>query len=186
MKSVERSSFPFDGQKATEAAALFLSFSGRQLNVMKLVKLMYLLDRESIARRGVPVVGGVYLSMRNGPVTSELLDLINSGELWHCHTNWAEFISDRQDHEVSLIRDPGHGHLSEFEFELIAELHSRFEKADQWSLRDFCHAECGEWLPLQEGCERISLDRLAEEVGRRTEEVCENAAQQSFLAQAFG
>jgi hypothetical protein len=44
--------------------------------------------RESIARRGVPMVGGVYLSMRNGPVTSEILDLINSGQLWKCDTNW--------------------------------------------------------------------------------------------------
>jgi Protein of unknown function (DUF4065) len=63
---------------------------------MPAVKLVYLLDRESIARRGVPVVGSVYLSMRSGPVVSELLDLINSGKLLHCDTNWSQFISARQ------------------------------------------------------------------------------------------
>ena len=48
---------------------------------MKLVKLVYLLDRLSIEKRNIPVVGGDYLSMRNGPATSEVLDLINAGKL---------------------------------------------------------------------------------------------------------
>jgi len=63
--------FRFTIAKATEAACLLLEKSGGQINIMKLVKLMYLLDRFSLDRRGVPVTGGDYLSMRNGPVTSE-------------------------------------------------------------------------------------------------------------------
>src|SRR5258708_3601039 len=113
---LEKTSFPFEPKKATEAAAHFILLSGGTINIMKLVKLVYLLDRESIARRGVPVVGGAYLSMRNGPVTSEVLDLINAGELWHCETNWAKFISARsKDYEVELINSPSTEHLSPFE-----------------------------------------------------------------------
>jgi hypothetical protein len=179
-------SFPFDAQKATEAAGRFMTLAHGSINVMKLVKLIYLLDRESIARRGVPVVGGVYLSMRNGPVTSEILDLINSGSLWNCETNWNWFISDRQDHFVELTKDPGTEHLSEFEIALIDELATLHEKADQWALRDWCHERCGEWLPLQEGREHISLDKLADEVGRDPKEVLENAAEQNFLEEVFG
>src|SRR5690242_9243348 len=114
--------FPFNPQKATEAAGRFMTLTRGPINILKLVKLVYLLDRESIARRGVPVVGGVYLSMRNGPVTSEILDLINSGSLWNCETNWERFISDRQGHNVELSKDPGTEHLSEFELALIDEL----------------------------------------------------------------
>jgi len=153
---------------------------------MKLVKLVYLLDRESIARRGVPVVGGVYLSMRNGPVTSEILDLINAGSLWHCDTNWAQFISDRQNHEIILSRDPGVQHLSVFELELIAQLFGQFEKADQWAISEWCHEHCGEWLPLDKGTEPISLAELALEVGQPVEEVLENATERNFLAEVFG
>ena len=64
--------FRFNISKATEAACLLLERAGGHLNIMKLVKLMYLLDRLSIDRRGMPVAGGDYLSMRNGPVTSEV------------------------------------------------------------------------------------------------------------------
>ena len=76
-----RVNFRFNIQKATEACLQFIKRSGGRINVMKLIKLIYILDRLSIQRRGVPVVGGVYFSMRNGPVTSELLDLVNAGEL---------------------------------------------------------------------------------------------------------
>jgi len=181
-----KTNFPFEPQKATEVAARFILLSKGTINIMKLVKLVYLLDRESIARRGVPVVGGVYLSMRNGPVTSEILDLINAGSLWHCDTNWAQFIAARQNHEVALGDDPGVEHLSVFELELIAELSSQFEKADQWAITTWCHEHCGEWLPLDKGAEPISLAELAEEVGQPADEILGNAAEQNFLAKVFG
>src|SRR5271156_3433767 len=186
MSPVSQKSFPFDGQKATEVSARFVALSGRRINILKLVKLVYLLDRESIARRGMPVVGGVYLSMRNGPVTSELLDLINAGRIWNCETNWELFISDRQNHEVELVRDPGSDHLSTFEMQLIEELWHLHEHEDQWALVDWCHANCGEWLPLDKGREQISLAQLADEVGCESSEVLENVAEQDFLKRVFG
>jgi uncharacterized phage-associated protein len=182
---LNKTSFPFDSVKATEVAAQFLLLAGGQINIMKLIKLIYLLDRESIARRGVPVVGGVYFSMVNGPVTSEVLDLINAGSLYHQPTNWSQFISDRQNHEVELSAQPGVEHLSEFELELLGGLFAQFEKADQWALSDFCHQHCGEWLPLEQGREAISLAKLAEEVGRDPLEVIENAAEQNFLVETL-
>jgi hypothetical protein len=74
--------FRFDITKATEVACQFLKREGGSINIMKLVKLVYLLDRLSMTRRGIPVVGGAYFSLPNGPITSEFLDLINSGCLW--------------------------------------------------------------------------------------------------------
>ena len=52
--------FRFNIGKATEAACLFLERAGGRMNIMKLVKLLYLLDRLSLDRRGIPVVGGDY------------------------------------------------------------------------------------------------------------------------------
>lgn len=64
--------FTFNAAKATEAACRLIEKEGQTINILKLVKLVYLLDQFSIQRRGIPVVGGAYVSMRNGPVTSEL------------------------------------------------------------------------------------------------------------------
>lgn len=54
--------FRFDITKATEVACQFLKREGGSINIMKLVKLVYLLDRLSVAKRGIPVVGGARIS----------------------------------------------------------------------------------------------------------------------------
>ena len=98
-----RMNFRFDTDKATEVACLFLQKAGGRMNIMKLVKLIYLLDRLSLDRRGIPVVGGDYLSMRNGPVTSEVLDMINAGRLLgETNPRWEQCISDRRNHDVKM------------------------------------------------------------------------------------
>jgi uncharacterized phage-associated protein len=71
----------FDARKATQVAGWFIQREGGEIQIMKLAKLVYLLDRLSLQRRGLAVGGGDCLSMKNGPVTSELLDLINAGTL---------------------------------------------------------------------------------------------------------
>jgi len=181
--------FRFDVTKATEVACQFLKREGGSANVMKLVKLVYLLDRLSLARRGIPVVGGAYFSLPNGPVTSELLDLINSGRLWGvADCRWEEFITDRLNHEVAMTKEAPPDHLSESEMDLIDEVYREHGAKDQWQLRGWCHEHCEEWTPLEEGRERIPLERVARAVGKTDEQVArltEEAAELSFLSAAL-
>ena len=183
--------FRFNIHKATEASLQFIARSGGCINVMKLIKLIYLLDRLSIQRRGVPVVGGVYFSMRNGPVTGELLDLVNAGELaGESDSRWDELISDRKDHESAMRPSvqPEREYLSDFEITLIDEINAEHGEKDQWQLRDWCHERCGEWTPLQNGRERISVRELAVNVGRNPEDaarIVDEAAEANLIARAF-
>lgn len=112
--------FRFNLRKATEVACLLLQHGGGRMNIMKLVKLVYLLDRLSLDRRGIPVAGGDHLSMRNGPVTSELLDLINAGRLvGESDTRWEQCVSDRRNHDIQLERMPEREHLADAEVALL-------------------------------------------------------------------
>ncbi len=181
--------FRFDITKATEGACQFLKREGGSINIMKLVKLIYLLDRLSLARRGLPVVGGAYFSLPNGPITSEFLDLINSGSLWGvADCRWEEFISDRQDHEVAMIKEAPRDHLSDSEMDLIDAIYQEHGKKDQWELRDWCHEHCEEWTPLEQGREFIAIDRIARAVGKTEEQVArlkEQTEELRFLSAAF-
>jgi hypothetical protein len=182
-------SFRFDITKATEVACQFLKREGGTINIMKLVKLVYLLDRRSLECRGIPVVGGAYFSLPNGPITSELLDLVNSGCLWgakDCH--WEEFISDRQDHQVTMTKEPPPDHLAPAELDLIDEVYREHGAKDQFGLRDWCHEHCEEWTPLEQGRDRIPLERLARAVGKSEEQISrlkEEAEELNLLAAAF-
>ncbi len=180
--------FRFNITKGTEVACQFLQREEGRMNIMKLAKLVYLLDRLSLSKRGIPVVGGVYFSMPNGPVTSELLDLINSGCLWGEHCRWEEFISDRRDHEIALRKVPECEHLSEAELELIDQIYQQFGSKDQWELRDWCHERCAEWTPLNAGRDRIEVERIGEALGKgrnEIEQMKEEAEELNLLSKAF-
>jgi len=181
--------FRFNSRKATEAASLLIQSEGGKMNVMKLVKLVYLLDRLSIARRGIPVVGGVYYAMRNGPVTSELLDIINAGKLAdESDCSWEQFISSRTGHEVGLVDQAPVEFVSESEIQLIAEIYKEHGQKDQWQIREWCHQNCGEWTPLQAGRERIQVEEIAINVGKSESEarrISEEARESNLLSSVF-
>jgi hypothetical protein len=143
-----------------------------------------------VARRGIPVVGGAYFSLPNGPITSEFLDLINSGCLWGvAGCRWEEFISDRQNHEVAMTKEAPREHLSDSEMDLIDEVYQEHGGKDQWQLREWCHEHCEEWTPLEQGREQIPIERVARAVGKTEEQVArlkEEAEELSFLSAALG
>jgi uncharacterized phage-associated protein len=158
--------FRFNISKATEVACLFLQRTDGTMGVMKLVKLMYLLDRLSLDRRGVPVVGGDYLSMRNGPVTSEVLDLINAGRLLgETDQRWEHCISGRQNHAVTLEHNADRDHLADAEVALLDEIWREHGDKDQWQLVGWCHAHCKEWTPVTNGCAPIAVEQIGMALG---------------------
>ena len=181
--------FRFHIGKATEAACEFLNRAGGQLNIMKLVKLLYLLDRLSLDRRSIPVVGGDYLSMRNGPVASEVLDLINSGRLFgESDTHWEQCVSDRGDHDIKLEKLPAREHLSDAEIKLLDEIWAQHGSKDQWQLVEWCHTHCGEWTPLSRGCAPIAVERIGQALGKAPEVVrklAREAAELNLLDEIF-
>jgi uncharacterized phage-associated protein len=164
--------FRFNLGKATEAACLFLERGGGQMHTMKLVKLMYLLDRLSLDRRGTPVCGGDYLSMRNGPVTSEVLDLVNAGRLvGERDQRWEQCVTGRTNHQVKLEQMPGREHLSDAEVSLLDETWADHGSKDQWQLVEWCHSHCKEWTPVANGCAPIAVEQVGIALGKSSAQV---------------
>lgn len=164
--------FRFNIGKATEAACLFLERGGGQMNIMKLVKLLYLLDRLSLDRRSTPVSGGDYLSMRNGPVTSEVLDLVNSGRLvGERDQRWEQCISGRTNHEVRLEQMPRRENLSDAEVQLLDQIWAEHGDKNEWQLVEWCHAHCKEWTPVTNGCAPISVEQMGFALGKNATEI---------------
>ncbi|MBI2926214.1 MAG: SocA family protein [Verrucomicrobia bacterium] len=158
--------FRFNPEKATQVAAEFLRREGGAMSAMKLVRLFYLLDRRSLLRRGLPVVGGDYFSMKNGPVTSEVLDLIQAGTLDGFEIDWAKHITDRANYEVSLKTDPGLDCLSESELTMIGETYAQHGGQSPQELAEWFHRNCSEWRPTTRGRHEIRAEDILEAGGR--------------------
>ena len=72
-------SMRFREEKATALASFFLEKAGGELEYLKLLKLMYLVERESLRVLSASVTGDVFYSMKHGPVMSATFDLGSIG-----------------------------------------------------------------------------------------------------------
>jgi len=132
----------FREDKAAQAAALFLKLRGGKMSHLKLMKLLYLAEREALLRWRRPIIFDSCVSMDKGPVLSQTLNLLH-GES-ETKGIWGENITSPTDNEVSLIQDPGTNSLSEAEELLIREVFSKYGSMSRWEICDKTH-ELPEW-----------------------------------------
>ncbi len=128
----------FDETKATQIAAELLDLRGGKMHYIKLIKLMYLIEREALLRWGFPLTNDELYSMANGCVMSQTLNLITE-EQW-TEPYWRKFISaPLGDFEVELFQKPELDELSEAERELIHEVFGKYGKWNRWDLAKLTH-----------------------------------------------
>jgi uncharacterized phage-associated protein len=165
----------FDEAKATQTAAFFLKLAGGSLNYLALIKLLYRADREALRRWGLPITTDKYASMRLGPVTSTIYDLIKASANPNAHpTFWSSHI--KKSHvDVTLDRDPGVSELSPAEERLLQEIFAADGGKSGFELADECHRDFPEWtdpgnssIPLEIE-EIIEALKLSEDESSRVE-----------------
>jgi uncharacterized phage-associated protein len=135
----------FNEMKATQATARFLRLRGGRMSYVKLIKLLYLADREALLRWGRPITTDCHISMDNGPAVCRIDDLIRNEPAPNCFKIWGKFISAPENYEVCLLADPGTGELSAAEKELIDEVFEHHGHASRWAVVDYTHS-LPEWV----------------------------------------
>src|SRR5713101_1329927 len=81
----------FNVRKAAQVVAFFAQKQGGSINVLKLVKLIYLANRLAMERFVFPLLNDNLVSMDHGPVNSLTFDYING---YHDRAAWKEFVTD--------------------------------------------------------------------------------------------
>jgi uncharacterized phage-associated protein len=178
--------FHFGTRKVVEAAATLLRCeTSRRMSYLRLLKLLYISDRESLAETARPIVGTVPVAMKHGPVLSEILDLVR-GQHWD-EATWSEFIR-RDGYEVELTKDPGVLSLSRYEIEKLTQTAGRYRDTDDWQLVGVTH-EFAEWKGnYQENTSTvIPLEDIIEAVGRSADcaEILRDAERSRALDKLF-
>ena len=153
----------FDEAKATQAAAWFLKLRGGQMHYVKLIKLLYLTDREALLRWGVPVTTDRHVSMDNGPVTSRILNLITEDRP---KPVWSEYISaPLGEYEVKLLKEAPTDRLSPAEEKLMQEIFEQYGRRSRWDLIDNVMHKLPEWQDPHGSSIPISIREILEAVG---------------------
>lgn len=139
----------YDEQKAAQIAAWFLNRAGGSMPHLKLMKLMYLAERESMRTSGFPMTGDRFVSMTHGPVLSCTLSHIRD-EAPSAPEGWDSWISDLADHKVGLVRQVHHDvldRLSRANVAVLEEIWAKFGHMGKYEIRDYTHdpKNCPEW-----------------------------------------
>ena len=134
----------FKEAKATQVAARLLELRGKSMSYLKLIKLLYIIDREALLRWGRPVTGDRYVSMDHGPVLSQTLNLITEEPRPNEQTFWGRHIAHPENFEVRLAHPTTNDELSEAEMRLIEEIFAKYGHINRWALVDLVH-QFREW-----------------------------------------
>ena len=137
--------FVFNEKKAAQTAAYLLQRCGGEMKYLKLIKILYLADRESLLKTGHPITGDRHVSMDNGPVLSRVLNLIRE-EPSEANSPWYDYISTPESWSVGLKdKDPNFDELSRYEMAILDGLLEKYKNMDAFVLADLTHEICPEW-----------------------------------------
>jgi uncharacterized phage-associated protein len=158
----------FNEAKATQAAARLLRLRGGRMHYMKLIKLLYLVDRCALLNWGYPVTTDSHVSMDKGPVLSQVLNLINEGSDAGV---WSQYISDPDDYQVRLkAEDLPSEELSVAEEKLIDGIFAEYGKFSRWQLVDILHG-LPEWQDPKGSAIPIQFSDILKAGGKTESEI---------------
>ncbi len=144
------------------------------MSYLKLIKLLYLLDRTALERWERPVTGDRYVSMKLGPVLSNVRDLIvweqpgNESDLWH------QLIQKVGTYDVELKEAVEPDSLSQRELDLIDEIFKKFGQMGKFELAEYTHT-LPEWKKPEtdNSASPLEYEDILKGIGKTPEEVSE-------------
>lgn len=152
--------------KISQVAGYILSKENNQtMSILKLMKLLYFVDRASLVKYGYPVSYDNMVAMPFGMVLSNTYNLA-SGTVKSEPNGWESWVSDKQNHNVSLKKQntdiDSFDELSEADIEIVDKVWQRHGDKDQWKLVDMQHDStiCPEWKDPQGSSVPVSYDDI--------------------------
>lgn len=168
----------FSEEKTAQIAAYFLRQRGGKMSYLKLMKLLYLADRESMARFDEPMTDDAWISMKLGPVLSNVLDLFQGSSLGGA---WEKWISTAGGFDVRMARNIDDleelDELSEADIDILEAVWVEHGHKTRWELVDFTHRHCAEWNDPMNSAKPISPQDVFVALGRDPDEANELAAE---------
>ena len=173
--------FVFDERRAAQAAARLLHKHGGTMPYIKLIKMLYLADRESLIETGEPITGDRFVSMRHGPVLSRVLDLIKDDcpaedSIWHGYVARKRF-------DACLAGNTDDGWLSDRNRDILDGISDVYGCLREWDVVARTHA-----LPEWKDPGTTSIPIEPEDILRYndfTETEIERVAEQAHAVYSF-
>ena len=132
-----KDTFPFDLLKGIQALGVLHSEENdAKVSYYRLLKLLYIADREYLRETGRPIVGGRDVAMDRGPLSSNAYNLIK-GE----HPDASQFskVFRREGRLLEKVTEPGRDELSKREIRKLTEVSIRHRLLESDEIGEITH-----------------------------------------------
>ncbi len=180
--------FSFNQEKAIQAIAFLLKQTpetNRSDEYMRVLKLLYFADRESIKETGTPITGDRFVALPHGPTLSRLYNLVRQEAPGG--VEWDKYI-EKDNYVIRLINDPGNGKLCRYEIELLRRIWEENRGLGVWDVAKKSET-FQEFIKNNPGTssKQIPLTDLLDALGRQDwfEAILEDAQDDTEFARRF-
>ena len=163
--------FRFDIQKTIAAVAFLMKHEGGNLDMFLSLKMLYLADKESLIRWGKTITGDSFVSMRRGPVLSEVYNLFKGEGPPEDQQRWDAVFSERVNHSIHQLQPVEIEILSEREMERLEEARKQINNFAPWEVARWLHDTCPEWEDPQGSSIPIDPNVILRNAGRTEKEI---------------
>lgn len=159
----------FNPRKSAQVIAYLALKAGGRVDVLKVVKLVYLADRKSIEKWGAPILDEQHVSMPHGPVNSSTYSHL-CGEYDLAECGWSDYLEDKEDHVVGVVRgvkSDDLDELSDADIQCLDDVWEKFQHMTKYQIRDWTHDRNNvpEWENPNGSSSPIPLVRIMTNVG---------------------
>ncbi len=157
----------FNVRKAAQVAAFFALQERGEINILKLIKLIYMADRKFMELYDTPILNDQLVSMPHGPVNSITYDFASGSEE---APEWNEFLVGRARYMVGLARDLAESDLDELsraELRVLETTWAELGHMDRFEIRDYTHNNCPEWENPNGSSTSIPYSRVFNFLGKQ-------------------
>ena len=154
----------FHFEKSVQAAAVLLHLDGKRMEKIRLLKLLYIADREMLAECGQSITGDTGHAMNHGPVLTRIYDCIKGQDARA--GEWDNFVHS-DGHSVMLVSEPDRGRLSRAEIEKLTDVTERHRNMSEWDISEATH-QFPEWIDhfVKDGSRRIPWEAMLKAQGK--------------------
>jgi uncharacterized phage-associated protein len=164
----------FSEERVAQMAAFLLQKCGGRMAYLKLLKLLYLADRDAMAKWGDSISGDCFVSMPHGPVLSQTYDLIRGSSASN-DQGWNYWIRGKANYEVSIahkvVNRDDFDELSNADCAILDAVFLRFGQMDTFEIRDYTHDNCAEWEDPQGSSFPIKPEAIFHALGKNENEI---------------
>ncbi len=129
----------YDELKSAQTVGVILSLNGGKENLLKLIKLLYAIERESINRSLCPFTYDKLVSMPHGQVVSKTYDHIKSSSPTGIWGDCFKTVPEGRGKTVFLLKECGTSRLSKADINLIEEIYQNNVKKSPEDLESEHH-----------------------------------------------